>query len=114
VHAAATSLPPFKSRHCLRRTGSNMSNAPALNRADPADQLAKSAFVNGAHVIVPTKDGWGLLGQIVGPDQGYFPSPHEVFVSFPQTGFTLLVPVAALEIARPMDQGVGEPPKGST
>lgn len=38
------------------------------------------------------------MGEVVGPDQTYFPSPAEVFVAFPQTGFTLLLPVGELEI----------------
>lgn len=59
----------------------------------------KSAFVTGTLVIYTTRDGRKVRGQVVGPDQDYFPSPDEVFVSFPSTGFTLLLPVTDLEIA---------------
>ncbi len=60
---------------------------------------AKSAFVTGTRVIYKTRDGRGVCGQVVGPDQDYFPSPAEVFVWFPSTGFALLLPVTALELA---------------
>ncbi|MGH3798883.1 MAG: hypothetical protein ACRDTD_01900 [Pseudonocardiaceae bacterium] len=60
---------------------------------------AKSAFVTGTSVIYKARDGRLVRGQVVGPDQDYFPSPAEVFVSFPSTGFTLLLPVTALELA---------------
>lgn len=76
--------------------------ATRLSSADfPARQLAESAVLTGTHVLLTTRDGWRLPGQVVGPDQKYSPAPNEVFVSFPQTGFTLLVPVAVLEIAPP-------------
>lgn len=60
--------------------------------------LLKSAFVTGTRVIYNTSDGRQVRGQVVGPDQTYFPSPIEVFVSFPSTGLTLLVPVTKLEV----------------
>lgn len=68
-------------------------------------QRPKSAFVTGTHVSYATRDGRKVSGQIVGPDQDYFPSPAEVFVSFPSTGFTLLVPVDDLETASRKAEG---------
>lgn len=67
----------------------------------PTSRPLKSAFVIGTRVIYTTRNGRRLLGEIVGPDQDFFPSPDEVFVSFPVTGFTLLLPVTELEIALP-------------
>lgn len=68
-----------------------------------ADKLnskpAKSAFVMGTRVIYKTRSGKRVPGQVVGPDQDYFPSPNSVFVSFPSTGFTHLLPVTDLEVA---------------
>lgn len=60
---------------------------------------AKSAFVMGTRVIYETWSGKRAPGQAVGPDQDYFPSPNSVFVSFPLTGFTHLLPVTDLEVA---------------
>ncbi|MGH4016517.1 MAG: hypothetical protein ACRDSL_21815 [Pseudonocardiaceae bacterium] len=66
---------------------------------NPSDgYLPKSEFVTGTRVVYTTRDGRKVRGQVVGPDQDYFPSPVEVFVSFPHTGFTLLVPVTQLEV----------------
>lgn len=64
----------------------------------PGD-LPKSEFVTGTYVIYKTRDGRRLRGQVVGPDQNYFPSPLSVFVSFPSTGFTNLLDVEDLELA---------------
>lgn len=64
----------------------------------PGD-LPKSEFVTGRYVIYKTRDGRRLHGQVVGPDQNYFPSPLSVFVSFPSTGFTHLLDVEDLELA---------------
>lgn len=63
----------------------------------------KSAFVTYTWVIWSGKRGFirsdrPLRGQVVGPDQNYFPSPDEVFVNFPATGFVLLLPVTELEV----------------
>lgn len=60
----------------------------------------RSEFVTGTWVIYKTRDGRRVPGQVVGPDQDYFPAPDEVFVSLPSTGFTLLLPVTALELAK--------------
>lgn len=67
----------------------------------PAGKLAKSAFVMGTRVMFTAGDGRRLLGEIAGPDQGFFPSPDEVFVAFPVTGCTRLLPVTDLEVALP-------------
>jgi hypothetical protein len=53
----------------------------------------------GARVIYTAKNGQRLHGEVVGPDQRYFPSPREVFVSLPTTGFTLLIPITKLTLA---------------
>lgn len=66
-----------------------------------AGKFAKSDFVTGTRVMFTTVKGRRLLGEIAGPDQDFFPSPDEVFVSFPATGFTRLLPVTDLEIALP-------------
>lgn len=59
----------------------------------------KSAFVMGTHVIYKTPNGRRVPGTVVGPDQNYFPSPAHVFVSFPSSRFTHLLPVSDLEVA---------------
>lgn len=61
------------------------------------NQPAKPAFVKGTHVMFIAGNGRRLIG----PDQDFFPSPDEVFVSFPATGFTVLLPVTDLEVALP-------------
>lgn len=66
---------------------------------DSNDKPPKSEFVTGTWVIYKAPGGRRVRGQVVGPDQDYFPSPLSVFVSFPSTGFTLLLPVTALELA---------------
>lgn len=66
---------------------------------------AESAFVIGTHVIYKTRSGRRVPGQVVGPDQDYFPSPDEIFVSFPSTGLTHLLPVADLEVAQGSSDG---------
>lgn len=58
----------------------------------------KSAFVMGARVIYKTSSGRAVSGHVVGPDQDYFRSPENIFVSFPSTGFTRLLSVGDLEI----------------
>lgn len=58
----------------------------------------KSPFVTGEWVTYTTHTGRRVRGQVVGPDQEYFPSPDSVFVSFPASGFTHLLPVADLEL----------------
>ncbi|HEU0088222.1 MAG TPA: hypothetical protein VFQ77_11345 [Pseudonocardiaceae bacterium] len=58
-----------------------------------------SAFITYTWVVYKAPDGRRLRGQVVGPDQKYFPSPSSVFVSFPSTGFVWLVPVTELELA---------------
>ena len=65
---------------------------------------AKSAFVTGTRVVYKTRDGRRVPGTVMGPDQNYFPSPIEVFVSFPSSGLTHLVPVGDLEL----DLGTGD------
>ncbi len=66
---------------------------------NPSDgDLPKSEFLTGTYVIYKTRDGRRVQGQIVGPDQNYFPSPLAVFVSFP-SGFTHLLGVEDLELA---------------
>lgn len=65
----------------------------------PTGMSPKSAYVTGTRVLFTTGNGRRLLGEIAGPDQNFFPSPDEVFVSFPATGFTRLLPVTDLEIA---------------
>ena len=64
----------------------------------PGD-LPKSEFLTGRWVIYKTRSGRRVRGQIVGPDQNYFPSPLSVFVRFPSTGFTDLVDVERLVVA---------------
>jgi len=59
----------------------------------------KSEFVTETWVIYTTKDGRRVRGQVVGPDQDYFPSPSSVFVSF-SSGFTHLLDVDDLELAQ--------------
>ncbi|MGH3903389.1 MAG: hypothetical protein ACRDTE_04230 [Pseudonocardiaceae bacterium] len=58
----------------------------------------KSAFVAHTRVRYTTTEGRCLLGEVVGPDQKFFPSPGEVFVSFAATGRTCLLPVTDLTI----------------
>ncbi|MCA1676534.1 MAG: hypothetical protein LC799_31630 [Actinobacteria bacterium] len=58
----------------------------------------KSAFVTHTRVQYTTSDGRCLRGEVAGPDQTYFPSPGEVFVSFAATGRTCLLPVTDLTI----------------
>ncbi|MGH3906194.1 MAG: hypothetical protein ACRDTE_18730 [Pseudonocardiaceae bacterium] len=65
----------------------------------PHGNPAKSAFVTGTRVIYKTRSGRRVPGQVVGPDQDYFSSPADVFVSFPSSGFTHLLPVGDLETA---------------
>lgn len=72
---------------------------------EPSRKPAKSAFVTYTWVTYTTPDGRTLRGQVVGPDQDYFPSPAAVFVSFPSTGFTRLLEVADLAIA-PKPEGL--------
>ena len=62
----------------------------------PGD-LPKSEFLTGTWVIYKAPDGRRVRGQVVGPDQDYFPSPLAVFVSFP-SGFTHLLDVEYLEL----------------
>ena len=66
---------------------------------EPHGKPAESAFVTGTPVIYQTRSGRRVPGQVVGPDQDYFPSPAEVFVSFPSSGFTHLLPIGDLEVA---------------
>ncbi len=73
-----------------------MSYGHGPNIAD--DEPCKSAFVIDAYVIYTASDGRRLRGQVVGPDQDYFPSPESVFVSLPGTGFTKLIYVTDLEL----------------
>ena len=61
----------------------------------------KSVLVTGTWVRYTTPDGRCLRGQVVGPDQDFFPCPAEVFVSLPATGFTRLVPVTDLTVDLP-------------
>ncbi|HEU0088009.1 MAG TPA: hypothetical protein VFQ77_10220 [Pseudonocardiaceae bacterium] len=77
----------------------------------PNGKPGKSAFVTGTWVIWSGKQSWlpsdrPLRGQVVGPDQDYFPSPDEVFVSLPQTGLTLLLPVTELKVIFPQVEGI--------
>ena len=65
---------------------------------------AKPAFVTETRVVYQTRDGRWVPGIVMGPDQDYFPSPAEVFVSFPCTGLTRQVPVGDLEPVK----GAGE------
>jgi hypothetical protein len=65
----------------------------------PHGKAAKSAFVAGTCVIYQTGNGRRVPGQVVGPDQDFFPSPVEVFVRFPSSGFTHLLPVGDLQVA---------------
>jgi hypothetical protein len=67
---------------------------------NPSDgDLSKSKLLTGTYVIYKTRDGRRVRGQVVGPDQDYFPSPLSVFVSFPSTSFTHLLDVEDLELA---------------
>jgi len=75
-----------------------MSYGDGPNIADGGPR--KSAFVIDTYVIYTTPDGRWLRGQVVGPDQDYFPSPESVFVSFSSTGFTELLYVTDLEIVK--------------
>ncbi|MCA1675300.1 MAG: hypothetical protein LC799_24965 [Actinobacteria bacterium] len=65
----------------------------------------RSEFTTYTWVRYTTQDGRMLRGQVVGPDQNFFPSPDNVFVSFPSTGFTHLVPVTELELDVPASTG---------
>jgi len=69
--------------------------------------LLKSAFVTGTRVVYTTRDGRRVCGEVVGPDQDYFPSPISVFVSLPSTGFTLLLAVERLELAEAVPSNGG-------
>ena len=60
--------------------------------------MSPDAFVTGTRVLYRTRDGRQAPGTLVGPDQNYFPSPAEVFVSFPASGFTRLLPVSDLTV----------------
>ena len=71
----------------------------------PHGKPAKSAFVTGTHVLYQTRSGRRVPGQVVGPDQDCFPSPADVFVSFPSSGFTHLLPVGDLEVAEGVSNG---------
>lgn len=71
----------------------------------PHGKPAKSDFVTGTRVIYKTRSGRRVPGQIVGPDQDYIPSPADVFVSFPSSGFTHLLPVSDLEVAEEVSNG---------
>ena len=71
----------------------------------PQGKPVKSAFITGTRVIYQTQSGRRVPGQVVGPDQYYFPSPSEVFVSFPSSGFTHLLPVGDLEVAEGTSKG---------
>lgn len=64
----------------------------------------KTAFVAPTRVQYTTSDGRYLRGEVVGPDQKYFPSPGEVFVSLAATGRTCLLPVTDLTIDPPSAQ----------
>ncbi|MGH8545590.1 MAG: hypothetical protein ACREX3_18595 [Gammaproteobacteria bacterium] len=64
----------------------------------------KTAFVAHTRVRYTTSAGGYLRGEVVGPDQTYFPSPVEVFVSFAATGRTCLLPVTDLTIDPPLTQ----------
>lgn len=72
---------------CIRVWGEN--SAPFLR--------VRSAFVTGTRVVYRTRDERRVPGTVVGPDQDFFPSPVEVFVSFPASGLTRLLPVSDLE-----------------
>lgn len=61
-------------------------------------KLSKSEFLTGTYVIYKAPGGRRVRGQVVGPDQNYFPSPLSIFVAFP-SGFTRLLPVEELELA---------------
>lgn len=54
-------------------------------------------YVAGRCVVYRVADGRRVHGQVVGPDQEYFPSPRAVFVSFP-SGFTHLIDTEYLEL----------------
>jgi hypothetical protein len=69
----------------------------------------KSEFTTHTWVHYTTKDGRKLRGQVVGPDQSLFPSSEKLFVSFPSTGFTQLVPVTELELVVPGSSGEDKP-----
>ena len=71
--------------------------AQSLNQTP--DDLPQSEFLAGRYVTYKRADGYRVCGQIVGPDQTYFPSPLSVFVSFPSTGFTHLLDIELLELA---------------
>lgn len=71
----------------------------------PHGKPVKSAFATGTHVIYKARSGQRAQGQVVGPDQDYFPSPAEVFVSFTSSGFTHLLPVGDLEVAEGVSKG---------
>ena len=71
----------------------------------PYGTPVKSAFVAGTHVIYKTRSGQRVPGQVLGPDQDFFPSPAEVFVSVSSIGFTHLLPVDDLEVAEGVSKG---------
>ncbi|MCA1601118.1 MAG: hypothetical protein LC776_05580 [Acidobacteria bacterium] len=78
--------------------GPDTASAQPHRASSDLPSSGKSAFVTGTLVYYITPDGRGVLGTVVGPDQNYFPSPSEVFVSFPSTGFTHLLPVEDLKL----------------
>ena len=65
----------------------------------PGD-LQKSEFLPGRYITYKAGKPEERRGQIVGPDQKYFPSPLSVFVAFP-SGFTHLLDVEKLELEVP-------------
>lgn len=65
---------------------------------------AKSVFVTGTRVLYTTRDGQRVPGIVMGPDQNTFPASIHVFVSFPSSGLTHLLPVTDLELA----EGAGD------
>lgn len=76
-----------------------MSYGHDLRISDPGTgKPTKSVFVPGTRVVYDTSNGRCVQGQVVGPDQDYFPSPVQVFVAFPARGFTHLVPVDDLKV----------------
>lgn len=71
----------------------------------PHGKPPKAAFVTGTLVIYKTRNGRRVPGQVVGPDQDYTPSPVDVFVWFPSSGFTHLLPVVDLEVTEGVFMG---------
>lgn len=60
--------------------------------------LPVPVLLTGTRVVYRTRDERRVPGTVVGPDQDFFPSPVEVFVSFPSSGLTRLLPISDLEL----------------